>query len=395
MSEIPVLDADPYSTDFFENPWPVHALVRETGTVVRMRRHRCLAIGRHADIVAVMRDWETFVSSRGVGLRDYHTSPPLRGRAMILETDPPEHTHRRRVLERALSPAAVRALRPGFEAAAAALVERLVDAREVDAVSAIAEAYPLAVFPDALGMEMEGRENLLPFGNFTFNTMGPDNDLLAASLAELPPLAEWATRQSQRERLRPGSIGMTIHEAADRGEISSEEAPLLVRALLSAGVDTTVNGIAAALSCFLDAPDQWTRLQAAPALARGAFEEAVRHETPVQVFLRTTARPTEIGGVPVPADTKVMMFLGAANRDPRRWEDPDRFDIGRNAAGHVGFGAGIHMCVGQVVARLEGEAVLAALARRVARIELAGRPVRRHNNSLRGLASLPVRLYPA
>jgi 4-methoxybenzoate monooxygenase (O-demethylating) len=196
MMPIPELDADPYGPEFFEDPWPVHAAVREAAPVVRMRRHACLAIGRHADVVAVMRDWQTFVSSRGVGLRDYHVSPPLRGRAMILETDPPEHTRRRRVLERALSPAAVRALRPAFEAAAEALVERLLAAREVDAVPAIAEAYPLSVFPDALGIEMKGRENLLPFGNFTFNTMGPDNDLLAASLAELPPLAEWATQQS-------------------------------------------------------------------------------------------------------------------------------------------------------------------------------------------------------
>jgi 4-methoxybenzoate monooxygenase (O-demethylating) len=168
-----------------------------------------------------------------------------------------------------------------------------------------------------------------------------------------------------------------------------------VRALLSAVVDTTVSGIAAALACFLAFPDQWARLRADSSLARGAFEEAVRRESPVQVFLRTTARAGEIGGVPVPADTKVMMFLAAANRDPRRWDEPDRFDIARNAAGHVGFGVGIHMCVGQVVARMEGEALLAALARRVARIEPAGAAMRRHNNTLRGLASLPVRLHAA
>ena len=392
---IPELDVDPYAAAFFDDPWSIHTAVRETAPLVRLPRHSCLAIGRHADVVAVMRDWKTFVSSRGVGLRDYHARPPLRGRAMILEMDPPDHTRRRRVLEQALSPAAVRALRPGFSAAAEALVDRLLGSPECDAIPAIAEAYPLAVFPGALGMAMEGRENLLPFGDFVFNSMGPDNDLLAASLAGLPPLAEWATQQSQRERLRPGSIGMAIHEAADRGEIGPDEAPLLVRALLSAGVDTTVNGIAAALECFVAAPDEWQRLRATPALARGAFEEAVRHQSPVQVFFRTAAADTAIAGVPVPAGSKVMMFLAAANRDPRRWDEPDRFDICRNAAGHVGFGVGIHMCVGQVVARLEGEALLAALARRVARIEPIGPVVRRHNNTLRGLAALPVRLHAA
>ena len=100
----------------------------------------------------------------------------------------------------------------------------------------------------------------------------------------------------------------------------------------------------------------------------------------------------ELGGAVVPEGSKVLMFLAAANRDPRRFADPDRFDISRSAAGHVGFGAGIHMCVGQILARLEGEAMLAALARRVARLEPMGPGVRRYNNALRGLARLPVRL---
>ena len=190
-------------------------------------------------------------------------------------------------------------------------------------------------------------------------------------------------------------FGTAIYAAADRGEIGAEEAPLLVKALLSAGVDTTVNGIGAALAAYAAHPGEWAKLHANPALARGAFEEAIRYESPVQTFFRTTSRPAELGGTPLPEGAKVLMFLAAANRDPRRWEAPDRFDTGRNAAGHVGFGAGIHMCVGQVLARMEGEAVLAALARRFARLEPAGPAVRRHNNTLRGLRALPLRLVPA
>jgi hypothetical protein len=168
-----------------------------------------------------------------------------------------------------------------------------------------------------------------------------------------------------------------------------------VRALLSAGVDTTVNGLGAALYNLARFPGEWAKLHADPSLARGAFEEAVRFECPVQTFFRTTAADTELAGVALPEGSKVLMFLAAANRDPRRWDDPDRFDITRNAAGHVGFGAGIHMCVGQILARLEGEAMLAALARRVVRLEIAGQPVRRYNNTLRGLKALPLRLRGA
>jgi cytochrome P450 len=404
LAGVPEVAVDPFSRAFFDDPYPGHAQVRETAPVVRLpvlEAHNLtggrpvVGIGRHAEVHAVLMDWQRFPSGRGVGLRDYVAHPPLRGPGMILEIDPPLHDKRRSVLNRALSPAVVRALRPRFEAEAAALVDRLLALGDIDAIADIAEAYPLTVFPDALGIEPGGRENLLPFGNFVFNSMGPDNDLLAASMAELPPLAEWATRQSQRDRLAPDGIGAIIHAAADAGEITHEEAPLLVRALLSAGVDTTVNGLGAALLALAQAPDQWAALHANPGLARAAFEEAVRFECPVQTFFRTTGCEVELGGTTLPEGTKVLMFLAAANRDPRRWETPDRFDITRNASGHVGFGAGIHMCVGQILARLEGEAMLAALARRVARLEMRAPPERRYNNTLRGLRSLKLRLHPA
>jgi cytochrome P450 len=404
LQGVPEVGIDPFAQPFFDDPYPGHALVRETAPVVRLpvlEAHNLtggrpvVGIGRHAEVQAVLMDWQRFPSGRGVGLRDYVAHPPLRGPGMILEIDPPLHGKRRAVLNRALSPAVVRALRPRFEEAAAALVERLLARGEIDGIADIAEAYPLTVFPDALGMGPDGRENLLPFGNFVFNSMGPDNALLAASLEELPALAAWATRHSQRDLLAPDGIGAIIHAAADAGEITHEEAPLLVRALLSAGVDTTVNGLGAALSCLAAHPEQWARLHADPALARGAFEEAIRFESPVQTFFRTTGCDLEIAGVSLPEGTKVLMFLAAANRDARKFPDPDRFDITRNAAGHVGFGAGIHMCVGQILARLEGEAMLAALARRVARLEPAGVPERRYNNTLRGLKRLPLRLVAA
>jgi cytochrome P450 len=131
-------------------------------------------------------------------------------------------------------------------------------------------------------------------------------------------------------------------------------------------------------------------LQQSPSLARAAFEESIRLESPVQTFFRTTVRAMDVAGILIPEGKKVLLFLGAANRDPRRWSEPDRLDIKRNCAGHVGFGWGIHACVGQMVARLEGESVLTALARRVRRIHMLAEPLPRFNNTLRGWNSLPV-----
>jgi cytochrome P450 len=173
---------------------------------------------------------------------------------------------------------------------------------------------------------------------------------------------------------------------------------MLVRALLTAGVDTTVHTIGAVLLSMIRFPEQWQLLRADPRLARGAFQEAIRIESPVQIFFRTTTRPVELAGVAIPEGEKVLTFLGAANRDPRRWEDPDRYDIARKtigSTGHVGFGSGIHVCVGQLLAALEVEVLLVALADKVAAIEPAGTPVRCYNNTLRGLASLPIRLHAA
>src|SRR4029077_16480221 len=161
------------------------------------------------------------------------------------------------------------------------------------------------------------------------------------------------------------------------------------------GVDTTVHGISAVLHAFVEQPDQWDRLSAQPGLARVAFDEAIRLESPVQTFFRTATRDVDIDGVVIPDGHKVLLVLAAANRDPRRWVDADRFDLSRDPSGHVGFGMGIHQCVGQHVARLEAEAVLTAMARRIRRIEPAGAAVRHHNNTLRGWKSVPIRLTPA
>ncbi len=197
--------------------------------------------------------------------------------------------------------------------------------------------------------------------------------------------------QCHRAELRPGSIGARVFEAVGPGEASEEECHKLVRSLLTAGLDTTVYGLGNALFSFATHTDAWDLLRADPSLARSAFEEVLRFESSVQTFFRTTTCETELGGCGgCQRAAKILLFLVAATCDPRRWEAPDRFDITRRASGHVAFGYGIHSYVGQTVARLEGEIVLGALAGRIERIELRGEPVRRMNNTLRGLANLPL-----
>jgi cytochrome P450 len=393
---VPAIDLDPFSNEFFADPYPTHALMRDSGSVVWLTRYAVAACARYEEVRRVLSDWQTFSSARGVGMADFSLHGRFRLPSIILEADPPQHTRSRHALMKALSPTVMRGLRERFAAAADEMLDELIAKGEFDACAELAEAFPLRVFPDAIGMRSQNRHHLLPYGDMVFNSFGPANELFQVARQRADEGFPWVEADALRENLRPDGFGAILYNCADAGEITFDEAHKLVRSMLTAGVDTTVNGIGAALYCLARFPEQWDKLRADPQkLARAAFEEAVRFESPVQTFFRTTTQATEVSGVPLEADRKVLVFLGAANRDPRQWPDPDTYDIERKTLGHVGFGAGIHVCVGQLLARLEGEVVLQALAQRVRRLELAGAPERRFNNTLRGLKRLPVRVVKA
>lgn len=392
-SNTPVSDVDPFSFDVLEDPLPFQAGLRAAGPVVYLEKYDVYAMGRYNEVHAALSDWQTFQSAAGVGLSNFRNEKPWRPPSLLLEADPPHHDAPRAVLTKILGPREIRRLGESWTADAEELVEDLLArGTEFDAVTDLAAAFPLRVFPDAVGIPAGGRENLLPYGDHVFNAFGPPNELVAKGAPRVAELSASIAAQCARDVLTSDGFGAQIWAAADRGDITEAQAPLIVRSLLTAGVDTTVNGLAAVLHAFATNPDQWGRLRENPALSRTAFDEAVRFESPVQTFFRTTTRDIEVGGTLIPEGRKILMFLGSANRDPRRWENPDAFDLSRDPSGHVGFGFGIHQCVGQHIARLEASTILSALAKRIASIEISGPTRRHHNNTLRAWESLPVRV---
>lgn len=394
--DVPVLDVDPFSPEVLLDPLPMQHELRETGPLAYLSRYGVYAMGRYADVHAALTNWQGFISSAGVGVSDFRREPPWRPPSLLLEADPPHHDAPRAVLTSILSARALRRLRDRWlEDAREVVSAALARGGDLDGVADLAEVFPLRVFPDAVGLGPDGREHLIPYGSFAFNAFGPRNDLLTSAERDIGPTIAWIGEQCHRENLAQDGFGAQIWAASDRGDITPEQAPLVVRSLLTAGVDTTVNGLAACLHAFATHPDQYARLRTEPALARVAFDEAVRWESPVQTFFRTAEVDIDVSGFRVPADRKILMFLGSANRDPRRWEAPDAFDLGRDPSGHVGFGMGLHQCAGQHVARLEAEALLTALAERVDRLELIDEPTRKPNNTLRAWKHLPIRLIPA
>lgn len=385
-----VSDLDMFALDAVRDPQTFDGALREHAPAVYLKRYDIWAIGRHADVYEAARDFETYSSTS----RPFHDPNSIRPE-ILLTDDPPEHPRVRAVIQRAISPAVIKRMREDFVREAEAHVDRLLSngSVELDGRHDIASPFVLKVFPDAIGLPEEGREHLVRFGDAAFNTFGPPNEIFHEGLRKGADALEWVEVNCKPEVMRPGGMGATIYAAAESGEVTWEEAELLVKTLFAAGSDTTIFGIGNLLAAFARFPDQWDLLRADPSRSRAAFEEMLRYDCPARYGGRITTRAVDFDGVGVPAGARLLLLWLAAGRDPRRWEDADRYDLTRKVTGHVGLGFGIHACVGQALARMEGETLFAALARRVQRIELAGEPEAAVNMAAHGHEHLPLRLH--
>jgi cytochrome P450 len=387
-------DLDPFSPEFRADPFAGYAQLRElSAPIVWLVRHSIWAVSRYEPVRAVLNDWKRFSNAGGGGIKNYFVEKPWRRPSLILEVDPPEHSRTRKVLMQVLSAARLQQLRATFEAQADALVEEALEKGTLDAIPDLVQRFPLTVFPDAVGMKREDRSNMLVYGSMVFGGFGPSTPWYEELMLQAETVSAWIMERCQRDALAPDGIGAAIYSVADAGAIEEWEATLLVRSLLSAGVDTTIDSIGLCLQCLAAHPDQWAMLSADPSLARAAFEEATRYDSSSQSLFRTTVEDVEFEGVSLERHQKVLVLIGAAGRDPAKWPNPDRFDILRRVtASQIGYGAGIHSCVAQMMARLEAEVFFRSLAQKVHSIELAGSPQIRLQPGLRGLSSLPLRL---
>jgi hypothetical protein len=288
-------------------------------------------------------------------------------------------------------------MRTSFERDAVAIFDDVLsrEGETIDAVSDITRRFVFKALPDAFGMRVEGRENMSAFGHMVWATLGPQNELFHEAMTGIEPVLAWLERCCNRENLAPGGIGMAIYELADEKVITEAEAKLLTLTVLSAGADTTVLTMANALRAFALFPAEYQKLRADPKLVRAAFDESLRWDSPSRMAGRITTREVDVDGYRVPAGQRVGLMFAAANRDPRAWADPDQYDIKRDLKKQVGWGYGIHACVGRVLAQLEAHVLLSEAARRVERFEVAGDMVPWLTTIGHGPAKLPLRVVAA
>jgi len=391
-SHISTSTIDLFDDTTLHNPFPAYAELREQGPAVWMSANNLWAIPQYAAAREVLSDWRTFSSATGVGL-----NPQINEIAAgsVLISDPPLHDDLRRVLSSRLAPRALKGLLEDMQRRADELVASMVARRTFDAVTDLAVAFPMSVVVDLIGFPDEAREHLMDWAEGVFNTFGPDNTRMQDGFTRTQEMYEYLAASATPDRVKPGSFAATIHEAVEAGKIDAAGGLQLLAAYGSAGMDTTVNSISAAVTLLAQHPDQWTALRDDPSLVNSAYEEVLRLEAPVQGFGRATTRDYQFGELTIPAASQVFVLLASANRDGAHYADPERFDVRRKALDHLAFGLGTHTCAGQGLARMEARCILTALVNQVETVELSGTPIRRLNNVVRGWESVPVTVTPA
>lgn len=401
---------DPGDPRVASDPWPLYAELRLRAPVHRSPRGFWV-LTRHADCLALLRDRrassdgtkvdpasapEGFATSRA---RRSAVTDAEKDNRPFLFRDPPDHTRLRGLVSKAFTPRMVEELRPRTEAIVNELLDRALERGQMDAVADFAYPLPVRIICDLLGVPPEDHDRFQEWSAALARGLDPDflltDEVHRQRLAALGAFAEYFFALLATRRAQPGPDLLSQLALAEEAGDTLTEGELLSTAilLLVAGHETTVNLIAGGVLALLDHPDQLDRLRADPTLARSGTEELLRYVSPVQFTGRTLTGPVEFGGQQLQRGEFVVVLIGSANRDPEVFDDPDHLDLGRADNRHLGFGFGLHHCLGAPLARMETQVALDELVRRAGTIELATDTVTyRENVVLRGLAELPVRL---
>ncbi|MBL8669199.1 MAG: cytochrome P450 [Alphaproteobacteria bacterium] len=385
--------------DFLDDPFPFYRLLRERDPVHRMPGGG-IFLARWEDLQAVYRDARTYVSEKtaefgpkfGVGtpLYRHHTTS-------LVFNDPPLHTRVRRLLAPAFTPRALALLQPRFEAMVDRLLDRAAAQGGMDVVTEYAAALPVEIIGDMLAIPHEERA---PLRDWSLAILGALEPMLtpaqhASGNEAVAAFSDFLRRHIRRYRATPPAgfgqvLGLLLAEGSDGDRLSEEELVQNCIFLLNAGHETTTNLIGNGVGLLVAFPDEAERLRREPGLIDSAVEEFLRYESSNQLGNRRVAQATTLAGLALEPGTSITLGIGAANRDPAQFPDPDRLDLGRTPNRHLAFGAGIHACAGMTLARLEGRIAIGKLMQRFPRFAPAGPAKRGGRARFRGYLSYPV-----
>ena len=385
------LDFDPYLAGTDDDPYPTYSRLREEEPVYYSRKHEFYLVSRFADVQAIARDWGRFTSARGTDIDQTgeHFGPHF------INTDPPRHETMRYLFQHWFSPKAVdESLGSLIHDQVAQLVTRIEGSPSVDVGLEFAWPLPYAIACSLMGFPSEDWQSLYDASaRFDEREVGNSAFSLAAEEATAE-LRNYVTEQAEYRRSHPGDDLMTLLVTAtvDGKPLAADEIAGNAFMLMNAGTQTTGCLLTSALVHLGSNQEQRTWLRRNPQHVKGAVEEFLRFESPIQYFARITTQDVELHGTRIPAGSRVVLLSGAANRDPGIWTNPERLDLSRDPHRHLAFGDGIHHCIGAPVARLEARIALEALVPHLERFRLIGPPGRLRSHQLRGYVEVPAAL---
>jgi len=383
----PVCDVDFYGPATIADPASAYSTMLDLGPVVWLSRNNLHAICGHSALVAALRNHECFQSGKGVSI-DESVNKLLIG--STLHSDPPQHDATRKITFAPLSPKQVRLVRNRINLQAQQLADTVVSKKNFDAATDLAPHLPLSVVRDLVGLGDYGKDNMLDWGAATFELMGDPGDRRPAAIEKLKRLRAFLEDPETLSNLSTDGWARRATQLGIESGMDPSRASELMRDYIAPSLDTTISAIGYGVMLFAKNPDQWEKLRNNRELMRNAIEEIVRLNTPIRAFTRYVSHSTEVAGTSIEKDSRVLMVFGAANRDASRFPNPNEFDIERKTIGHVGFGQGVHACLGMNLARLEMDCLFNALADRVKRFEPTGPVTPGINSTIYSLASVPV-----
>src|SRR6516162_2383200 len=364
----------------------------------------------YSDIVAASRDVATFSSARGISFEE-PTDEDMAARRTIIDTDPPVHTKLRKIVSGSFTQRAVAVYQHFVEGLTEEVLNTGLTSEDFDFVDAVAKEVPIRVLARIMGLPGADLDTFIDLGDRLIANTGPEITDVVWGRDDTDAYRRYPFRSPYgkqlwdlgrdivAERLRsPGDdlLSTLLRAEVDGDRLTETDLDNFFSILVIAGNETTRIAIAQGVLAFCERPEQWDRVRADSGLLDAATDEVLRWSCPTHFMRRTAMRDTELGGAAVRAGNKVVLWYVSGNRDEAEFADPDVFDVGRAPNRHLSFGrGGPHLCLGAHLARLEVRIVLAALARRVARFELAGEPRRIRSNFTNGLKALPVRVIPA
>lgn len=392
-----------FGPEMLANPYPVYHSLRAANPVVRVAQLDAWLITSYDGVSAGLRNPQLSSDRYGrikqrLGTKGIEI--PLEERHVsLIHKDPPDHTRLRGLINKAFTPRAVDAMRDRIQLIVDELIDAAVARGRMDVVEDLAYPLPVIVIAEMLGVPPEDRRRFKDWSNEMSVVFGGDvaalpKELLVRAAEARQELVEYFRTVVARRRAEPGRDLLSALAQVEEGggRLSEDELYSTAVLLLLAGNETTTNLIGNGVLALLRHPEQMRRVWADQSLVPSAIEEILRYDSPVQLTSRVAKGSVTVHDTTIGQGEGILLMLGAANRDPARFPDPDRFDVGRADNKHVSFGGGPHFCLGAPLARLEAEVVFSTLIRRFpGGLQLgAGEPVYRKNFNLRGLESLPV-----